>query len=67
MHWREWFAKANAIAWQGVDVPESRVKVFSEEGRCNSTEAMYQAFKSRLLEELIEKLEEKKDVISPPT
>lgn len=49
MLWREYFAIANRHCLQSVDVPESQVERFKE--HWSSTEAMYQAFKARLLEE----------------
>lgn len=50
MHWREYFTLANCISWQGADVPEERVEKFQTKVNCS--EAMYQAFKARLMEEL---------------
>jgi hypothetical protein len=49
MHWREYFALANRLSWQAVDVPENRVEDFKS--RVNCTEAMYHAFKARLIED----------------
>lgn len=53
-HWREWFALANRVVWQAVAVPESRVEAFIASDNIASTEAMYQAFKARFLEETAE-------------
>jgi hypothetical protein len=49
MHWREWFAIANRHCIQQCDVAERHVEQLKESW-C-STEAMYQAFKARMLEE----------------
>lgn len=49
MHWREYFAIANRYCLQSVDVPEKRLEAFKE--HWSSTEAMYQAFKARFIEE----------------
>jgi hypothetical protein len=51
MNWREWFAKARTISWQGMDIPANRLADFEAVEPPNSTEAMYQAFKARLLDE----------------
>lgn len=58
-HWREWFALANRISWQGLEVPEDRVEEFIAKDKVNSTEAMYQAFKARFLEETRSIVQEK--------
>jgi hypothetical protein len=51
MNWKEWFAKANKIAWQGVDVKPELHAAFEASNATCCTEAMYQAFKARFLEE----------------
>jgi hypothetical protein len=49
--WRSWFTRANQISWQGVDVPFDRQAEFLVSEAVSSTEAMYQAFKARFIEE----------------
>jgi len=51
MHWREWFAHANRLSWQAMELSQDRVKHFIEADRPNCTETMYQAFKARLMDE----------------
>ena len=49
MPWREWFALPNRHCWQSIDVPEKQLDAFKE--HWSSTEAMYQAFKARFMED----------------
>lgn len=51
-HWREYFAVLNRQCYQAVQIPEPRVDAFVETAIVGNTEAMYQAFKARLVEEL---------------
>jgi hypothetical protein len=50
-HCREWFAKTNAVCLQGVDIPDAHMDAFQSKEGPGDTEAMYQAFKARFLEE----------------
>lgn len=47
-NWRDFFVRAQRMSWQAVELRPDQVMPTD---RVNSTEAMYQAFKARLLEE----------------